>query len=107
MRNRIKLAATEENTTPILVDPCSAAYRFKNIKKIASVSVGHTREGKGGMPNQKKPTRLGLKRTFSFSYIRENFAKIYFRFSRKKSYENIRYENKENFRENCCESDNF
>jgi hypothetical protein len=41
---------------------------------------------------------LGLKRKFSFSYFRENFAKIYFRFSQKKLTKS--YENNENFREN-------
>jgi hypothetical protein len=35
----------------------------------------------------------------SFSYFREYFAKIYFRFSRKFSFKKI-YENNENFREN-------
>jgi hypothetical protein len=43
-------------------------------------------------------TILGLKRKFSFSYFRENFAKIYFRFSGKKLTKS--YENNENFREN-------
>jgi hypothetical protein len=42
--------------------------------------------------------RIGLKRKFSFSYFRENFAKIYFRFSQK-NYTKI-FENNENFREN-------
>jgi hypothetical protein len=38
---------------------------------------------------------VGLKRKFSFSYFRENFAKTYFRFSRKKLTKS--YENNENF----------
>jgi hypothetical protein len=41
---------------------------------------------------------VGLKRTFSFSYFCENFAKIYFRFSRKKLMKS--YKNNESFREN-------
>ncbi len=45
---------------------------------------------------------LGLKRKCSFSYFRENFAKIYFRFSRKFPYEN--YENYKNFREDFREN---
>jgi hypothetical protein len=40
---------------------------------------------------------IGLKRKFSFSYFRENFAKIYFRFLRKKLTKS--YKNNENFRD--------
>jgi hypothetical protein len=48
-------------------------------------------------------THVGLKRKFSFSYFRENFAKIGFRFSRKKLTKS--YENKESFRKNDAESE--
>jgi hypothetical protein len=41
--------------------------------------------------------QVGLNRKFSFSYFRENFAKIFFRFSRKKLKKS--YENNESFRE--------
>ncbi len=46
--------------------------------------------------------QIELKRKFSYSHFREHFAKIYFRFSRKFS-----YENNENFRENKINLDFF
>jgi hypothetical protein len=45
---------------------------------------------------------VGLKRKFSFSYFRKNFAKIYYHFSRN-NHTKI-YENNKNFHEHWCEN---